>query len=81
VSHNCCHPDCDLKLEAHSVKLNRDQQVRILSELLIMCFKNCNDFDVLEFSLSNLSEITYKLIFCYLNPALIATILPICIFS
>ena len=50
MSHNCCHPDCDLKLEAHSVILNRDQQVRILSELLIMCFKNCNDFDVLEFT-------------------------------
>jgi len=43
-----CHPDYDLEQETHSIKLNRGQQVRILSESPIMWFKNYNDFDVLE---------------------------------
>jgi len=31
-----CHHDYDLELEAHSIKLNRGQQVRILSEPPVM---------------------------------------------
>ena len=41
-----CQHDYDLELKAHSIKLNRDQDARILSEPPIMWFKNCNDFDV-----------------------------------
>jgi len=49
LSYNCWLSSYyELELEAHSIKLGRGEQVRILSEPPITWFKNWNDFHALE---------------------------------